>query len=147
LRREPPPPPLRVLEGGRKPGMAPAAIRSGFLIGLVVWAAIILLAVVLFFVLMLIDGAIAEASSSSRLSPSTIAFWDGVARCETGSTWTGLGSTYQGGLGIYAPNWDRWAGELGLERRYPDAGDAPRLVQIRVAEYGLEHGAGWGCIR
>jgi hypothetical protein len=81
------------------------------------------------------------------LSASTIAFWDGVAKCETGSSWRGLGSTYQGGLGIYSRTWDWWAGELGLDRRYPDAGDAPRLVQIRVADYGRRvHNGGWGCL-
>ena len=97
-----------------------------------------------------IYAAIAHASPSSRsgLSSSAIAFWDGVAQCETGSHWRGLGPTYQGGLGIYSSTWDWWAGELGLDRRYPDAGDAPRLVQIRVADYGRRvHAGAWGCIR
>ena len=70
-----------------------------------------------------------------------------MARCETGSRWGGLGATYQGGLGIYYTTWDWWARELGVLARYPDAGDAPRLVQIQVADYGrrVHHGY-WGCI-
>jgi hypothetical protein len=88
----------------------------------------------------------AQASPSS-LPASTIALWDRVARCETGSTWTGLGSTYQGGLGFYYATWDWWAKELGLWSKYPDAGMAPRLVQIRVADYGRRvHGGYWGCL-
>ena len=83
----------------------------------------------------------------AELSRERIAFWLGVARCETGSHWRGLGSTFQGGLGIYSATWDWWARELGLELRYPDAGDAPPLVQIRVADYGFRvHHGYWGCI-
>jgi hypothetical protein len=109
----------------------------GVLFGLFAWAALI----ALYFV----AADLARASSSS-LSPSTIAYWDGVARCETGAHWRGLGRTYQGGLGFYYSTWDAWAGELGLEARYPDAGDAPRLVQIRVADYGRRvHRGYWGC--
>jgi hypothetical protein len=143
LRRADSSPPLRVLQGGRKP----APIRAGVLIGLVAWLAIIVAAVLLYFAIALVRAAAAEASSSAPLTRSTIAFWDRVAQCETGSDWRGLGSTYQGGLGIYASTWDSWATELGLEARYPDAGDAPRLVQIRVADYGRRvHRGYWGCL-
>ena len=88
-----------------------------------------------------------QGEAARRLSPATIAFWDRVAYCETGSRWGGLGSTYQGGLGFYYTTWNWWASELGLLARYPDAGDAPRLVQIQVADYGrrVHHGY-WGCI-
>lgn len=81
-----------------------------------------------------------------KLSKATIAYWDRVAHCETQSHWRGLGSTYQGGLGFFYTTWDWWARELGLAHRYPDAGLAPRLVQIRVADYGrrVHHGY-WGC--
>jgi hypothetical protein len=82
---------------------------------------------------------------------ATIAYWDRVARCEQpdgagGALWNHPGPRYQGGLGFYFATWDWWARELGLVRRYPDAGDAPRLVQIRVAEYGRRvHRGYWGC--
>jgi hypothetical protein len=131
--------PLRVLEPGRRrrrPGAR--AFVFGLIFGLFAWAAL----VGLYFV----AADLARASSSPTLAPSTIAYWDRVARCETGGQWRGLGRTYQGGLGFYWATWDSWAGELGLEARYPDAGDAPRLVQIRVADYGRRvHRGYWGC--
>jgi hypothetical protein len=89
---------------------------------------------------------VAVPAAPAELSRSTVAYWRGIARCETGAHWRGLGPVYQGGLGIYWATWDWWARELGLERRYPDAGDAPALVQIRVADYGYRvHGGYWGC--
>jgi hypothetical protein len=85
--------------------------------------------------------------AEGSLPASTVEFWDAVARCETGSRWQGLGSTYQGGLGIYWSTWDWWAKELGLWSQFPDAGMAPRLVQIRVADYGRRvHRGYWGCL-
>jgi len=91
-------------------------------------------------------AALVAVPARAALSPQAIAYWRAVARCETGARWAGLGSTYQGGLGIYWSTWDWGARELGLERRYPDAGDAPPLVQIRVADYGYRvHGWRWGC--
>ena len=93
-----------------------------------------------------IAAALYFSARALALSPATVAYWDGVARCETGGHWRGLGRTYQGGLGFYWATWDSWATELGLEARYPDAGDAPRLVQIRVADYGRRvHRGYWGC--
>lgn len=98
-------------------------------------------------------AAFTGSSSAARpLSPAAIAFWDRVAHCEqplgAGARWSHPGPTYQGGLGFYFSTWDWWARELGLHRRYPDAGDAPRLVQIRVADYGRRvHRGYWGCIR
>ncbi len=103
----------------------------------------------LVLVLLLATAASSRAdrlAPARELAPATIAYWDRVAACETGSSWRGLGSTYQGGLGIYWATWDTWARELGLQARYPDAGDAPRLVQIRVADYGRRvHRGYWGC--
>jgi len=91
-------------------------------------------------------SAVAAHEAQGGLPPSTVAYWDRVAECETHSTWRGLGHTYQGGLGFYWSTWDWWARELGLLRQYPDAGLAPRLVQIRVADYGRRvHGGYWGC--
>lgn len=94
----------------------------------------------------LIAGVLAPSAGSS-LGPQTIAFWDDVAQCETGGNWDAAGPTYQGGLGIYWSTWNWWAGELGLRDDYPDADDAPRMVQIRVADYGYRvHSGYWGCI-
>lgn len=91
-------------------------------------------------------GAKGQAPSDG-VSDSTVAFWTRVAECETGGAWRGLGSVYQGGLGIYYRTWDWWAKELGLWSQYPDAGLAPRLVQIRVADYGRRiHRGYWGCL-
>ncbi len=94
-------------------------------------------------------AALAVAAwARAGLPAGTVALWDRVAACETGGRWAGLGSTYQGGLGICWSTWDWWARELGLEARFPDAGDAPRLVQIRVADYGRRvHAGSWGCLR
>lgn len=80
-----------------------------------------------------------------------IRFWDRVARCETGGNWR-MGATYrhpiyEGGVGFAVTTWRWWSSELGLARRYPHAFQAPRLVQIRVSDYGYRvyHGY-WGCI-
>lgn len=76
-----------------------------------------------------------------------MAFWDRVQHCEEPTTgWSTRGSTYSGGVGFYNSTWSYWAGKLGLARRYPNASDAPRLVQITVAEYGYQHRGYWGCI-
>jgi len=84
--------------------------------------------------------------ASAALTPATVAYWDRVAQCETGRRWQAPGPTYQGGVGFYWATWDWWARELGLHRRYPDAHLAPRLVQIRVADYGRRvHRGYWGC--
>lgn len=73
--------------------------------------------------------------------------WNAVARCETGGNWRMRGPTYSGGVGFYNATWTMWARKLGLAGRYPNAADAPASVQVRVAEYGYEHGGYWGCIR
>lgn len=73
--------------------------------------------------------------------------WLKIHRCEQPSSWT-VGGTFQGGLGIYYANWDRWAGKLGLSRRYPDAGMAPPAVQIMVADWAYRNESPrpyWGC--
>jgi hypothetical protein len=83
----------------------------------------------------------------AKLPPATVAFWDRVAQCETGQNWQMRGSTYSGGLGFYNQTWSWWARELGLAQRFPTANLAPRLVQIRVAEWGLrQHRGYWGCL-
>ena len=98
------------------------------------------------FFLTAVESAIA-GHSRPKLTPQVVSFWKGVAQCETGQNWKGLGSTYQGGLGFYWATWNWWAGELGLLDKYPDAGDAPPLVQIEVAQYGrVVYSGYWGCI-
>ena len=132
-----------VLEGGRRSWPATRAMIVGTLLGALLWLALLVLA---WFLMALVGLERPALGARARLAPSTVAYWRAIAQCETGSTWGGLGSTYQGGLGIYWSTWDWWARELGLERRYPDAGDAPALVQIRVADYGSRvHGGRWGC--
>jgi hypothetical protein len=72
-----------------------------------------------------------------------VAFWERVAACETGKRWTATGPTYVGGLGIYRPNWPRWARQLGI---YTEASATSRLDQIRVADWAYRHErAWWGC--
>lgn len=97
----------------------------------------------------------------AKLKPETIRAWERVAQCETGGVlgyplwdWGKYrhrssleGSKYEGGVGFYWGTWDWWAGELGLIKKYPHAYDAPKLVQIRVADYGLRvHNGYWGCL-
>jgi hypothetical protein len=54
---------------------------------------------------------------------------------------------YEGRLGFAVVAWRVWAGELGLLKLYPHAYDAPALVQIKVADYGLKtHNGYWGCL-
>jgi len=83
----------------------------------------------------------------------TAGFWDRVAACETGGRWDwgarnrpAEGHTYEGGVGFYHGTWDTWAGAVRLLNRYPHAYQAPRLVQIAVAEYGYSVGGYWGCL-
>lgn len=79
-------------------------------------------------------------------SKAVQAFWDRVQHCEEPVTgWKTRGSTYSGGVGFYNRTFTSWEHELGYH--YPNAADAPRLVQIQVAEYGytVHHGY-WGCI-
>jgi hypothetical protein len=83
-----------------------------------------------------------------------VAFWERVAACETGSRWDwgarrrpAEGSTYEGGPGFYYASWEMWARALGVYGRYPHAYLAPKLVQVRVAQYGYERGGYWGCLR
>lgn len=84
----------------------------------------------------------------ARLRPDVIAYWDSVARCETGGNWAMRGPTYEGGTGFAVSTWAWWARELGLYGRYPHAWMAPRLVQIRVSAYGWQRYRGkWGCMR
>ena len=108
-------------------------------------------------ILGLASAAAAHASGLPVLSAKAVQHWTAVAECETGGggppKWDwgskhrpGEGALYQGGLGISTLMWKVWAGELGLLERYPHAYDAPPLVQIQVADYGVRtHDATWGC--
>jgi Transglycosylase-like domain len=98
-------------------------------------------------VLVVVALLVIARAATAKLTPERLAFWDRVARCETGGNWQMRGSTYSGGLGFYNGTWSWWARELGVVSRYPTANLAPRLVQIRVAEYGYRvHRGYWGCI-
>ena len=84
--------------------------------------------------------------AASALTPSVIRYWDAIADCETGGNWRMHGSVYSGGVGFANSTWSWWARELGLVARYPTADQAPRLVQIQVADYGRRvHRGYWGC--
>ena len=71
--------------------------------------------------------------------------WDKMAHCETGGKWDARGPEYQGGLGIWWGNWDRFGGGEFA----PSAGEATKLQQIIVAERIRErHGwHAWGCAK
>jgi hypothetical protein len=83
-------------------------------------------------------------------------FWLEVAHCETGGRWDwgkyadtsarrpGEGTTFEGGLGFYASTWTLWRTEIHVG--YDHAWQAPPLVQVKVAAWGLEHGGYWGCL-
>jgi len=83
-------------------------------------------------------------------------FWLRVAQCETGERWNwgkyadtsarraGEGTTFEGGLGFYASTWTLWRTQIHIGYRH--AWQAPALVQVKVAAWGLEHGGYWGCL-
>ena len=99
----------------------------------------------------------ALGADTKPLGPALVRYWTAIGACETGAggppkwDWgskhrANEGPLYEGGLGISAGMWQAWAGELGLLKRYPHAYTAPPIVQMRVAEYGVDaHGARWGC--
>lgn len=115
------------------------------------------------------SAAVALAFSlapDGRASPPRFgvsAFWWTLGTCETGHIgdpsdgqprfdWGARrrhleGTSYEGFVGFAASTWRLWAGHLGLTGRYPHAYDAPPLVQVRVARYGLSVGGSWGCLR
>jgi Transglycosylase-like domain len=105
------------------------------------------LALALSLLLVVLVALLVEtARAVGALTPATIRYWDRIAACETHGNWGMRGSTYEGGLGFYVGTWRWWAGELGLLGRYPHAYMAPRLVQVRVADYGRRvHRGYWGC--
>jgi hypothetical protein len=114
------------------------------------------LAVISILIAAAITGA-ARASQSKPLTQHLVRYWTAVAACETGSggppKWDwgsehrpGEGTVYEGGLGISTLMWNLWAGKLGLLTKYPHAYDAPPLVQMQVAQFGVTTShAVWGC--
>ena len=73
------------------------------------------------------------------------AYYDQLARCETGGNWAAYGPTYQGGLGIFHQTWVGFGGRDFAG----NAGNATREEQIIVGErirkrYGF---SAWGCGR
>ena len=95
----------------------------------------------------LVLAATAKATIA-KLNPATVAYWNRMHNCEQPDSWSHLYyREYKGGLGISNGAWNWWAGELGLLRRYPTAGHAPPIVQIRVADFGWRKYRGnWGCM-
>ena len=82
------------------------------------------------------------------------AYYNALARCETGSDWQHSTRSYTGGLGIYRGTAHRWSGHRNL------AGLTPRQ-QVRIADRiafsGWERPGrekvwpvgpfGWGCVK
>jgi hypothetical protein len=108
-------------------------------------------------ILGLASAAAVHAASLQPLNAAQVTHWTAIATCETGSggppKWDwgskhrpGEGSLFEGGLGFSAYVWKLWAGELDILAQYPHAYDAPPLVQMQVAQYGVktDH-AVWGC--
>lgn len=92
----------------------------------------------------------------ARAASDVHRFWQRLAQCETGGRWDwgkyagtssvrpGEGSTFEGGVGFYAPTWTLWRRQLRVS--YEHAWQAPPAVQMRVAAWGLAHGGYWGCL-
>ncbi len=104
-----------------------------------------------------VTAAAAHAASLPSLTPKIVRYWTAIAACETGGggppkwDWGSKhrpseGALFEGGVGFSAFMWKVWAGELGILTQYPHAYDAPSLVQMEVAQYGvtMQHAA-WGC--
>jgi len=106
---------------------------------------------------------VAAAGAGTSVRPAGITpFWWADGTCETGHIgapgdgaprfdWGAHhrpqeGSRYQGFTGFAASTWSWWAGDLGLTGRYPNAYDAPPIIQQRVAHYGLVKYGRWGCM-
>jgi hypothetical protein len=108
-------------------------------------------------ILGLASAAAAHAGSLQPLNATAVRHWTAVAACETGGggppKWDwgskhrpGEGAVFEGGVGFSAYMWKVWAGELGILSRYPHAYDAPPVVQMQVADYGVRtYHASWGC--
>jgi hypothetical protein len=108
-------------------------------------------------ILGLASAAAVHAAGLQPLSAKAVRHWTAVAACETGGggppKWDwgskhrpGEGMLFEGGVGFSAYMWKVWAGELGILERYPHAYDAPPLLQMQVAEFGVDSDhVTWGC--
>ena len=82
------------------------------------------------------------------------AYYDGLAQCETGTTWTHSTRTYTGGLGIHRGTAHRWSGRRNLAPLTPrqQIRIADRIAfsgwTNRAGEYVWPVGPfGWGCVK
>ena len=55
------------------------------------------------------------------------AYYDGLARCETGANWNHSTRSYTGGLGIYRGTWQTWSDTSSAKGRTP-------VEQVKVAD-------------
>jgi hypothetical protein len=55
------------------------------------------------------------------------AYYDGLARCETGGNWQHSTRSYTGGLGIYRGTWQRWSDSSSAKGKTP-------AQQVKVAD-------------
>lgn len=86
---------------------------------------------------------LAAVGTAGKLPPESVAFWNRLHACEEPGQWFQRGTRYVSGLGIYAPNWYRWAPHVGVRT-------APWKTrpydQMRIADYGWRtERAWWGC--
>lgn len=103
-------------------------------------------ALIALVIALVLGVVITPASGARALTPQQVKYWTAIAACETGGNWAMSGSTYEGGVGFAVTTYRWWARELGYLARYPHAYMAPRLVQMQIAQYGLERYNGyWGC--
>lgn len=84
-----------------------------------------------------------QRSSPPPLPPARVAFWTRVHECEEPGSWYQRGTVFVSGLGIYAPNWRKWARALKITSA---PWQTKPLDQMRVADFGYrtDH-AYWGC--
>jgi hypothetical protein len=90
---------------------------------------------------------LAIVTPSARAQIPNEAGWERVAGCESGHNWhINTGNGYYGGLQFVDGTWDYWKRFGKRSKHYALASDAPRYVQIRVAERKRRHdGMGaWG---
>lgn len=82
-----------------------------------------------------------------KVNAAAASGWMKIHNCEQPGSWTTKG-TYQGGLGIWYGNWDKWSTHFKVHYIWPDAGDAPPSIQITIADWAYRHDSPtpyWGC--
>lgn len=95
----------------------------------------------LLFALTVAGQALASKGTTThryKVSSSNHSFWAYRVHPAENPNWQQHG-TFEGGLGIWYDNWDKWSNHFGLNGIYPSAGDAPPNVQIMVADWAYHY--------